>query len=96
MVDKSEAQVLAAEALQIGAKALRGPLRREGETGCWAIGSVKLSSWLDSYEGQELIVIVLPLDSAAAARKVCRTCGREYDGPECPHCREVRQRLRGK
>jgi hypothetical protein len=94
MVDKSEAQVLAAEALQIGAKALRGPLRRESETEGWAVGSVKLSSWLGNYEGQELIVIVLPLDSAAA-RKVCRTCGREYDGPECPHCREVRSRLRG-
>jgi hypothetical protein len=95
MTDKARAQTLAAEALQIGAKTLRGPLQRESETGCWSIGRVKLSSWLGNYEGQELIVIVLPLESAGAARRVCRTCGREYEGAECPHCREVRHRLRG-
>jgi hypothetical protein len=95
MVEKAKAQIMAAEALQIGAKTLRGSVRREGETGCWSIGSVNLSSWLDNYEGQEMIVVVFPLDKPGATQRVCRTCGREYEGPECPHCRQVRQRLRG-
>jgi hypothetical protein len=28
--------------------------------------------------------------------RVCRTCGREYFGMECPHCRDARMRLRGR
>jgi hypothetical protein len=28
--------------------------------------------------------------------RTCRTCGREYYGIECPHCRDARIRLRGR
>jgi hypothetical protein len=95
MVDRSDAQMLTANALQMGAKALRGFLQKEEESGNWTLGNIDLSAWLDRYQGQELVVIVVPLQSEAPPLKVCRTCGREYQEPECPHCREVWQRLRG-
>jgi rubrerythrin len=34
--------------------------------------------------------------TSSAARRTCRTCGNEYEGPSCPHCEAVRSRLRGR
>lgn len=92
MVSKAEAQILASEASQVGGRTLRGPVKKE--SGDLFVGKVSLSSWLSEHEGREVILIVLPLEEPGNTKQVCRTCGREYTGLECPHCREARRRLR--
>ena len=46
--------------------------------------------------GQELGLAVAAIepDAAKVYTRTCRTCGREYEGASCPHCDEVRRRLR--
>ena len=48
-------------------------------------------------EGQEIVIIAASLnDERPVDPRVCRTCGREYFGLECGHCRDARMRLRGR
>jgi len=61
------------------------------------VNDAKLNEWLSRYDGQEIVLIVVSLeDDRPMLPKVCRTCGREYVGIECPRCREIRIRLRGR
>jgi rubrerythrin len=96
-IPKSGVQELAVRAHEMGAGVLRGSLQRLSEERGWAIGNVHLRDWLARYEDQDVILIAVAAGEARAlATKTCRTCGREYKGSQCPHCRETRERLRGK
>ena len=96
-IPKSGVQELAIRAHEMGASVLRGSLQRLDEGRGWAIGNVHLRDWLARHEGRDLILIAAVVgEGQYLTTKTCRTCGREYKGSECPHCREVRERLRGR
>lgn len=95
-VSRTEALNLSTTAYDLGADVLRGLLQRATDGAPWTLGETNLDEWLERYEGQELIVIVASVGPRSIERQICRTCGAEYTGSQCPHCREVRQRLRGR
>ena len=95
-LSKVNALRLASKAIDMGAAALRGPIRL-GEEGQFTIGDRNLSEWLSRYAGQEVIVILAPVDASSyVERRQCGVCGRDYEGEECPHCAQARARLRGR
>jgi hypothetical protein len=94
-VRKASVLELATYAYELEAGVLRGVLLRD-EDGSWKIEGTAIEDWLAAYKGKEIVFIAASLEDDRPMRaKVCRTCGREYQGVECPHCREVRRRLRG-
>jgi len=94
-VRKASVLELATYAYELEASVLRGVLDRKPD-GAWAIDGIPIDEWLASYRGQTMVLIAASLeDERPMQAKVCRTCGREYQGMECPHCRSVRRRLRG-
>ena len=94
-LSKTSALRLAGNAMDMGAVALRGPLS-VGEDGEFIIGDRNLSEWLRRYVGQEVVVVLAPVDTHLYDQvRQCGVCGRDYKGDECPHCTEVRARLRG-
>lgn len=96
-IPRANALKLASAAYDLGAEALRGELS-QNEAGRWTVGYIDVESWLSRHAGYEIVLTVAAIDrdSAPAYRRVCRTCGNEFEGPTCPHCEAVRQRLRGK
>jgi hypothetical protein len=95
-LSKAAALRLASNALDSGAMALRGPLSRN-ERGEFLVGDRNLVEWLKRYVDQEVIIILAPVDTSSYDQvRTCGICGRDYEGPECPHCAEVRARLRGR
>ncbi|MCS6962737.1 hypothetical protein [Thermoflexus sp.] len=93
---KASVLELATAAYELEARVLRGPLRRDAD-GRWWVGETSVEEWLSAYEGHEAVLILASLsEETPVAPRVCRTCGREYVGWDCPHCREVRRRLRGR
>jgi hypothetical protein len=94
-LSKASALRLAGNAMDMGAVALRGNLSLEAN-GRFTIGDRNLSEWLSRYADQEVIVILAPVNIDIHDEvRVCGVCGRDYVGSECPHCAEVRARLRG-
>jgi hypothetical protein len=92
---KASALRLASNAMDMGAVALRGPMALD-EDGQFIVGGQNLSEWLSRYAGQELIVILAPVDTSSHVQlRQCGVCGRDYEGEECPHCAAARIRLRG-
>ena len=95
MVSKSDAQELASQAIDMGAGTVHGFLHR-GQAEEWIVGSTDVNVWLGRYEGFELILLAVPIEEQGTPEvKTCRTCGREYEGDDCPHCQTARKRLRG-
>ena len=95
-LSKATALRLAANAMDMGAVALRGPLSVE-EDGQYTVGDRNLSDWLNRYADQQIVVILAPVDTSLHDQiRVCGVCGRDYEGSECPHCAQVRARLRGR
>jgi rubrerythrin len=94
-IPRASALRLASTAYDLGAEALRGTLE-QNETGRWMLGHIDIESWLSRHAGQELVLAVAAIEegTSPAYRRTCRTCGKEYDGPSCPHCDAVRSRLR--
>lgn len=85
------------EAYALDGRFVQGVLRRDAETGQWLVGTTPVETWLARNEGEDVTLIVLSMeDDRPLEKRVCRTCGREYTELECPHCREVRFRLRGR
>ena len=86
---------MATAAYELDAAVKRGVLHRvEGKL---AIMGEDVDSVLRRFEGQEIVLIAASLnDDRPVDPRVCRTCGREYFGLECPHCRDARIRLRGR
>jgi hypothetical protein len=94
-IRKASVLELATYAYELDAGVMRGVLERS-EDGSWTIDSISIEEWLVPYKGQSIVLIAASLeDDRPMKAKVCRTCGREYQGVECPHCRRVRSRLRG-
>ncbi len=87
---------LISQAYELDGHTLQGVIRRDAE-GRWVIGTQTLDEVLQRYEGHEVALIYLDFeDERPMETKICRTCGREYQGTECPVCREARIRLRGR
>jgi len=92
---KGNALKLASTAHDLGGEALRGTLE-QNESRHWTLSYVELESWL--------VALCRPgagvgrgrhrADGRQGYTRTCRTCGREYEGASCPHCDEVRRRLR--
>ncbi len=93
----SSARELATRAHEIGASILRGELARHG-SGDWTVDGLSVTEWLAEFEGRQVYLIVTTTDARsepATVKRTCHTCGRDYEGNECPYCREARLRLRG-
>jgi len=94
-IRKATVLELATHAYELDAGVLRGVLAKN-EDGSWTIDGISIEEWLTPYKGQSLVLIAASLeDDRPMKPKTCRTCGREYTGVDCPHCRRVRKRLRG-
>jgi hypothetical protein len=91
---KASVLELATAAYELDAAVKRGILQRvEGRL---TIMGDDLETVLKRFEDQEIVLIAASLnDDRPIDPRVCRTCGREYYGYECPHCRDARVRLRG-
>jgi len=82
----------------MGASTLRGELARH-DSGDWAVDGQPVAEWLAEYEGQRIYLIAIATDARSeptVVKHTCHTCGRDYEGSECPYCREARLRLRGR
>jgi hypothetical protein len=94
---KASIRELSKAAYELESGVLEGHLTRDSESGVWMVGTRQLDTWLERYEGHEVVLIVASLDDERPMPvRTCRTCGREYRGTECPRCREARIRLRGR
>ncbi len=92
---KASVLEMATAAYELDASVRRGVLRKID--GKWTVLGDDLDSWLNKFEGQEVVLIAASLsDERPLETRTCRTCGREFVGLECPHCREARVRLRGR
>jgi hypothetical protein len=93
----SSARELAARAHEMGGSVLRGQLARHDAD--WVVDDRSVTEWLAEFEGQQVFLIALAPDARSkptVSKRTCRTCGRDYEGAECPYCREARIRLRGR
>jgi hypothetical protein len=87
---------MASAAYDMDASVKRGVLLKDAG-GHWSIGGEDLTEWLGHFASQEIVLIAASLsDDRPIDPRTCRTCGREYYGLECPHCRDARIRLRGR
>lgn len=94
-IRKASVLELATYAYELEAGVLRGVLEKN-QDGSWSINGTVIDEWLATYRGQSMVMIAASLeDERPMKAKICRTCGREYEGIECPHCSRVRRRLRG-
>lgn len=94
-IRKASVLELATHAYELDAGVLRGVLEKD-QDGSWTIDGIALETWLSSYRDQSVVLIAASLeDDRPMKNKVCRTCGREFKGVECPHCHRARRRLRG-
>ena len=94
----SSARDLAAKAQEMGASVWRGKLEPH-ESGGWDVDGVSVEEWLAEFDGQQVYLVAVAagaVSTAGVGRRTCRTCGRDYEGAECLHCREARIRLRGR
>ncbi len=75
----------------------QGVLRFDAERKAWMIGSKPLDAWLARQENNDVTLIMISMDEEHPMEsRICRICGRDYIGVECPICRETRIRLRGR
>jgi hypothetical protein len=94
---KASIRELASAAYELDSGVVEGRLRRNASDDRWMVGDADLNEWLTTYDGQQIVLIVASLDDERPlSSKVCRTCGTDYVGIECPRCREARIRLRGR
>lgn len=86
---------LAKAAREIDLDVMEGELHQD-TNGRWHVGNHDLNQWLDSHNGESLVLALGSLaDTRPVTTRTCRTCGRDYTELECPHCRQNRIRLRG-
>lgn len=86
---------LAATAYEMDLDVQTGQLRRE-EDGSWTIGGHDLLRLLEKNLDQEIVLVLGSMvDERPIEIRTCRTCGRDYQDIDCPHCRASRVRLRG-
>ena len=93
---KASVRELTSAAYELDSASLRDAYTATQRTAVWMLDDIKLNEWLAKYSDQEIVLIVASLeDERPMPPKICRTCGTEYTGIECPRCREARIRLRG-
>jgi hypothetical protein len=93
---KASIRELTRAAYELDGRFIEGRLHREVGSGRWLVDNTPLEEWLSQNEGQIVTLLLLSLeDERPLDERVCMTCGRKYIGVECPHCKEVRTRLRG-
>ncbi len=93
-VSKLEARELMSRGYEMGATVVNGTVQRQAD-GTWMVADRPLDALLSALDGQEIVLVVAELAEGRGQKRVCRTCGTEYEGYECPRCREVHRRLRG-
>jgi hypothetical protein len=92
---KASVLEMATAAYELDASVKRGVLRKV--EGHWTVMGDDIDDWLKRFDGQEVVLIAASLsDERPLEARTCRTCGREYVGLECLHCRDARIRLRGR
>ncbi|HUM37737.1 MAG TPA: hypothetical protein PLQ85_12770 [Anaerolineae bacterium] len=95
-IRKADIRRLATEVYNLEGRTLEGILRRDPVDGKLNINGVSLEEWLARDENKEVSLLLIPAESEHPMEtQTCNTCGRQYTGASCPHCREVRYRLRG-
>ena len=94
-ISKLEARELMGFGYEMRAVVLNGVVQRR-EDGTWLVADKTMDEWLSRMEGKEVVVVASEVVEGRGVTHICRTCGTEYEGYECPHCREVRRRLRGR
>lgn len=94
-ISKEEARRLAINVTDMGGQVLRGTLTI-GPAGA-AVNQVNLLEWLAAHVDTEILLVAASIAEAGANSeiKTCQRCGRDYRGDACPHCAEIRARLRG-
>jgi hypothetical protein len=93
---KASIRDLTQAAITIDGRFIQGVLHQDPESGIWMVGSTSLDEWFGLHKGEDVTLILVSMeDDRPLDKRTCRTCGRDYFGYECPHCREVRFRLRG-
>lgn len=86
----------ASRAYEMDLAVLNGTLRRD-ETGRWQINDQDINTWLSAHADEEIVLVLGSLaDERPVEVRTCRTCGRDYQDLDCPHCRANRIRLRGR
>jgi hypothetical protein len=93
-VSRLEARDLMSRGYEMEATVLSGVVRRQGD-GSWTVGDRALGEILIALEGEEVAAVIAQVSGGHGKGHTCRVCGTEYEGNECPRCRQVRQRLRG-
>ncbi len=94
---KASIRELTQAAARLDGRFVQGVLRKDSDSGTWMIGNTSLDEWVRRDDGEEVTVILMSMEEGRPLEKrTCRTCGREYIGYECSHCREIRYRLRGR
>jgi hypothetical protein len=94
-ISRSEARDLMSRGYEMEAVVLTGTVRRQAD-GTWIVGDRSLDDVLTALEGREIAAVVAEVSSGRGKGHTCRVCGTEYEGNECPRCRQIRQRLRGR
>jgi len=94
-ISKQEARELMSRGYEMGATVLNGTVQRQAD-GTWTVDGRPLDEVLRALEGEEVILVASTIQEGHGKRQLCRVCGTEYAGYECPRCRQVRQRLRGR
>jgi hypothetical protein len=93
---KASIRDLTKAAYKLDGRFMDGVVHQDPESGRWMVGDTPIEEWLRQHEDREVTLIVLEMESdRPMASKVCQTCGRTYTDVACPHCREIRIRLRG-
>jgi hypothetical protein len=94
-IDRRDARNLSADGAKVGAIVLGGRLVKEGDR--YVINKTDITALLDELVEQNIVLVfgqVAEQDKNSIVH-TCLTCGREYTSSECPHCANVRSRLRG-
>ncbi len=94
-ISKDEARRLAINVTEMGGQVLRGTLTI-GPAGA-TINQVDLLAWLAEHANTEILLVAASIAGAGTNGEVktCQRCGRDYRGDACPHCAQIRARLRG-
>ena len=92
---KVEARDLMSRGYEMGVTVLNGTVQREAD-GTWTVDGRSIDEWLRELEGKEVVVVASEVAAGKGQTRVCRTCGTEYQGYDCPRCRAVHRRLRGR
>jgi hypothetical protein len=93
-ISRLEARDLMSRGYEMEAVVLSGAVRRQGD-GTWMVGDRALDEILTTLEGVEIAAVIAQVSDGRGKGRTCRVCGTEYEGNECPRCRQIRQRLRG-